>query len=120
MPDHERDGRPLLLRERQELRGELAHNVAVEPYIVGDPETIEDREQHQWVFGRFSERLRSLYVQACLIERSLSRRRRMAFGVHQGVRKRDLKLDLLATQCSRCGQGRNLSKRTVQLSRRLD
>jgi hypothetical protein len=30
MRDHERDCRPLLLGERQELRGKLAQNVAVE------------------------------------------------------------------------------------------
>ena len=30
MPDHERDGRRLLLRERQELRCKLAHPVTIE------------------------------------------------------------------------------------------
>ena len=30
MPDHERDGRPLLLRQRQELRREIAHRLAIE------------------------------------------------------------------------------------------
>ena len=33
MPDHEWNGLPLLLRERQELRRKLAHHVAVERHI---------------------------------------------------------------------------------------
>ena len=57
MPDHERDRRPLLLGERQKLRRKLAHDVAVECHKVRDPETVEDREQQQRVFGRLSERL---------------------------------------------------------------
>ena len=62
MPDHERDCRPLLLGERQELRRKLAHHIAVERHIVRDPEAVEDREQQQRVFGRLSERF-SLFDQ---------------------------------------------------------
>jgi hypothetical protein len=45
MPDHERDGRPLLLGERQELRRKAAHGIAVERYIIRDPKTVENRKQ---------------------------------------------------------------------------
>ena len=51
-PDHERDGRLLLLREGQELRSEIATDVAVEGHVISDPETVEDREQQQRVFDR--------------------------------------------------------------------
>ena len=45
MPNHERDGRPLLLGERQELRRKVARHVAVERHKVRDPEAVEDRKQ---------------------------------------------------------------------------
>ena len=67
MPDHERDSRPLLLRERQELRRKLAQRVAIERHIVRDPETVEDREQQQRVFRRLSERFRLFDQQTCLL-----------------------------------------------------
>ena len=60
MPNHERAGRRLLLGERQELRGKLAHSIAIERHIVRDPKAVEDRKQQQRVFGRLSERLRLL------------------------------------------------------------
>jgi hypothetical protein len=45
MPNHERDCRPLLLRERQELRREIATDIAIECHKVLGPEGVEDREQ---------------------------------------------------------------------------
>ena len=51
MPDHERDGRPLLLGERQKLRRKIANQIAVERHIVRDPEAVEDREQHSGSSG---------------------------------------------------------------------
>ena len=62
MPDHERDGRPFLLGERQELRRKLKRSIAVERHVVRDPEAVEDREQQQWIFGSLSERF-SLFDQ---------------------------------------------------------
>ena len=64
MANHERDCRSLLLGERQELRCEVAQNVTIKRHIVPDPEAVEDREQQQRVFGRLSERLRSLDIQS--------------------------------------------------------
>src|SRR5262249_39135534 len=116
---HERNPRALLLGECQEPRREVAANITIKCLNVRDPETVEDREEQQRLFGRLSEGPRSLDEQACLIERSLSLRGRIAFGVHQSVHERDLKLYLLAAQDGRTGQGRNLSKRAIQLSRRL-
>src|SRR3974377_119126 len=60
MPDHEWNDLPLLLCERHELRRQLARLVSVERHIACCPGAIEDREQQQWVFGRFSERFSSL------------------------------------------------------------
>ena len=52
----ERSGRSLLLGERQELPRKLAHHVAVERYVVRQPDTVEDREQQQRVLRSLSER----------------------------------------------------------------
>jgi hypothetical protein len=40
MPDHERNGRPLLLSERHELPGKAAHSIAIEGYKVRGPGAI--------------------------------------------------------------------------------
>ena len=45
MPYHERRGRLLLLGKSQELRSEISTDIAVERHVIGDPETVEDREQ---------------------------------------------------------------------------
>ena len=95
MPDHERDCRPLLLGERQELRRKLAHLVAIERHIVRDPEAIEDREQQQRVFGRLAERFSLFDQQACPLRSRLGFRRRITFDMDERGYERDLKLDLL-------------------------
>src|SRR6516165_6951489 len=56
MPDHERDGRPLFLGERQELRCKLAVHIATQYPDAPDPNAEECREQQQRVFGRLSQR----------------------------------------------------------------
>jgi hypothetical protein len=56
MPDHERDCRPLLLGERQELHRVFAQSVAAERYKAGDPEAVKNREQQERLFGRLFER----------------------------------------------------------------
>ena len=45
MPNHERDCRPLLLRERQELRREIAIDIAIECHMVRAAEGVKDQEQ---------------------------------------------------------------------------
>jgi len=50
MPSHERDCHPV--RAHQELRREIAHSVAIRMV----PEGVEDGEQQQRIFGRFSQR----------------------------------------------------------------
>ena len=105
MPDHERDCRFLLLGKRQELRRKLAQRIAVERDEVRDPEAVEDREQQQRVFGRLSERLSLLDQQTCPLRSRFGFWRRIAFDVDQRRYERDLKLDLLATQRGRAGQG---------------
>ena len=75
MPDHERDGRPLLLGKGQELRRKIAKSVAIKCNIVRGPEAVEDREQHQRVFRRFSERF------SC----SISRRARSTAALVSGA-----------------------------------
>ena len=113
MPDHERDCRPLLLGERQELRRKLARRVAVERDNVRDPEAVEDREQQQRVFGRLSERFGLFDQQTCPFRSRLSFRRSIPFDMHEWGYERDLKLDLLATQRGRGGQGRDLVEARV-------
>ena len=67
MPNHERDCRPLLLRERQELRREIATGIAIECHKVRSPEGVKDREQQQGIFGRLSQRFGLLDQRACLL-----------------------------------------------------
>ena len=83
MPNHKRNCRPLLLGERQELRRKLAHSVAVERDEVRDPKTVEDREQQQWIFGRFSQRLGLLDQQTCPHRSRFGFRRGISFDVHE-------------------------------------
>src|SRR5579871_871847 len=45
MTNHEWDRLVLFLCQRQELRREIAHNVAVERHLARDPESPKDREQ---------------------------------------------------------------------------
>ena len=90
MPDHERDGRPLLLGERQKLRRKLAHHVAIECHIVRDPEAVEDREQQQRVFGRLSERFGLFDQQTCPLHSRLGFRRSIPFDMHEWGYERDL------------------------------
>src|SRR3974377_1979147 len=66
VPNHERNRRSLLFGELQELRCEVAQSSAAECHIVPDPETVNDREQEQRIFGRLSERNSSFDIQACL------------------------------------------------------
>ena len=108
MPNHERDCRLLLLGERQELRRKLAHHVAVERHGVRDPKAVEDRKQQQRVFGRLAERFSLFDQQTCPLHSRLGFRRRIAFDMDEWSYERDLKLDLLATQRGRGGQGRDL------------
>ena len=98
MADHERGGRPLLLREREKLCRKFAHDVAVEHHIVGCPEAVEDREQQQRVFRRFSEPLSLFDQQMCPLQSRLGFYRGIPFDVHEWRYERDLKLDLLSAQ----------------------
>ena len=98
----------MLLGERQELRRKLAHHVAVERHIVRDPEAVEDREQQQRVFRRFSERFSLFDQQTRPLRSRLGFRRSIPFDVHERGYERDLKLDLLATQRGSAGQSRDL------------
>src|ERR1700745_709403 len=108
MPKHERNHCSPLLGKRQALCRKVEESVAVEPYIVRDPETIEKGKQQHRMFGGLSELLRLLDEGAGSIERCDSLRGRVAFGVHQRIHKRELQFDLVATQrwCAR--QRRNL------------
>ena len=88
----------------------LAHHIAVECHKVRGPEAVEDREQQQRVFGRFSERFSLLDQQTCLLCSRLGFRRGIAFDMDEWGYERDLKLDLLATQRRRAGQRRDLRR----------
>ena len=55
MPDHERNGRALLLGKRKELRREVATSVAIECHKICSKETVEDGVKKERVFGGFAE-----------------------------------------------------------------
>src|SRR6516165_1677834 len=119
MPDHERNGRPLRLRERQELCRKLAYHVALEGDVVRDPEAVENRKQQQRILRGLSERLRLFDQQTCLINSRLGFRSSVSFDMDEWSNKGDLKLDLLAAQGRRRRQGRHLGKRASMLSHGL-
>src|SRR6476469_205501 len=102
MPDHERDGRPLLPGESKELRRELTHHVAVDRHKVRNPEAVENRAQQQGVFGRLSERFSLFDQQACPLRSRLGFRCGIPFEMHDWGYEVDLKSDLLATQRGGC------------------
>ena len=108
MPDHERDRRPLLLGERQELRCELAQSVAVECHKVRDPKAVEDREQQQRVFGRLAERFSLFDQQTCSLRSRLGFRRGVPFDMDERGYERHLKLDL-ARDAARAWRARSRS-----------
>ena len=62
MSDHRAGPSPHAFRQGQELRCKLARHVAIECHKVRDAKAIEDGEQQQRVFGRFSKRF-SLFDQ---------------------------------------------------------
>src|ERR1035437_1925252 len=97
MPNHERDWRPLLFGERQELRRKVAQRVAIECHKDRGTDAVEDREQQQRIFGRLSRRFGSLDQQTCLLRSCLGFGGRIAFDMDERGYERDLKLDLLAT-----------------------
>ena len=74
-----------------------------------------DRDQQKRVFGRLSDGFSLFDQQTCLLCGCLGFRRGIPLDVHEGSCKRDLKLDLLAAQCRRGGQSRNLGKGTGEL-----
>src|ERR1700745_1487081 len=117
MPNHERACRPLLLRQRQELRRETATDIAVEGHKIRYPEGVKNREQQQRVSGRLSERFGLLDKQTSLLCCRLGFRGGIAFDMDDWGYERDLKLDLLATQGRRAGQGRDLLEGTGELGR---
>jgi len=84
MPGRERDCRPPLLSERQELRREFAHHVAIEGHVACDPEAVEDREQQQRVFGRLSDGFSLFDQQTRTLCGRLGFRRGIPLDVHEG------------------------------------
>ncbi len=83
MPDHQRDGRPLLLGKRQELGRKLTHDVAVERHKIRDPEAVENGKQQQRIFRRFPKRFGLFDQQACLLHRRLGFRCGIPFDMDQ-------------------------------------
>jgi hypothetical protein len=83
MPDHERDFRPLLLGEPQELRRKIAHHVAVERYKVRDPEAVEDRKQQQRVFKRLAKRFSLFDQPTCVLCNRLRFRSGIPFNMEK-------------------------------------
>ena len=80
MPEHERDCRSMLLRQRQALRRKLTHSIGLKRHKVRHPKTEEDRKQNQWVLDRFARCLGAFDKYARLFEGGFGFRRRKALG----------------------------------------
>src|SRR5215470_2902756 len=108
MADHEWRGCLLLLCERQELGGKFPHHLTVERHKVCDPKTIEDREQQQWIVERLTKRFRLFDQEAPPLCCRFGFWRGVPFDMEEWGYEDSLKLDLLATQRRRVGQGLDL------------
>src|SRR5262249_51193226 len=115
MPHHEGPRRFLLICKGQKLDSKLTHHVAVERDKVRDPKAVENREQQQWIFRRFSERFSLLDQQTCPLHGRPGFQRRVAADMEEWGYECNLKLDFFATQGGRGGQGRDLVERTPEL-----
>jgi hypothetical protein len=103
VPDHDWDRRPLLFRKGQELRRKLAHCVSVKRRMGCDPKAVEDRKQQQRVFEWLSTSLSFFDQETRSFRGCLGLRCSMPFDLHERTNKRDLELNLLATQRWRSG-----------------
>src|SRR5262249_51677722 len=99
MSNHERVCRRVPLCERQELRCEIAKDIAIEGHIVRYPEAVADGEQQQRIFGSLSQRFSLLAQQTCPLLSRLGFCRGRPFDVKEWGYKPNLKHHLLATQC---------------------
>src|SRR5215475_10271856 len=115
MPHHEGPRRFLLICKGQKLDSKLTHHVAVERDKVRDPKAVENREQQQWIFRRFSERFSLLDQQTCPLHGRPGFQRRVAADMEEWGYECNLKLDFFATQGGRGGQGCDLVERTPEL-----
>src|SRR5580698_11008673 len=104
MSNHEWGCRPLLLRQCEKLRCEIANDVAIEGHKVRYPEGVKNGEQQQRVFRRLSQRFSLLDQQTRLLRSRLGFGSGIAFDMDEWGDERDLKLNLLATQGRRAGQ----------------
>src|ERR1700688_47120 len=98
MPYHSRGDRPLLFRGRETLRCELANKLTVKLRLVGNPDTIKDREDQQWVFCSISKPFAGFNKRECPLLCLHGFRCSVSFGMHQRVYERGVQLDLLAAQ----------------------
>jgi len=107
MPDHKGKKDALLLGKRQEMGRKVAAHIAIECYEVRNPKGIDDRENQKRVLWSFSEGFGLLDQQTGTFGSRPGFGRCISIDVNEWGYERDLKVDLLATQCGRSGQGRN-------------
>ena len=121
-PTQESDARspaePRLFVSRQAPRtgGEIARDIAIECHDVCGPETVEDREQQQRVFGRLSERFSLFEQQTRPLHGRFGFRRSPSFDVDERVDECDLKLDLLRRSAGVLGKVAIWSRARVNCS----
>jgi hypothetical protein len=101
MPNHQGSCCSLFLGQREELRCELAHHIAVERDIIGDPEAVKDSKQQQRLIEWFSDRLCLLHQQPCALGSSLRFWRGKPLDMDKRSYETDLKLDLFAAERGR-------------------
>jgi hypothetical protein len=83
--------------------------------VFTTPESVENREQQQRVFGRLAERFGLFDQQTRLLHGCFGFRRSISFDVTERGDERYLKIDLRAAPRGRAGQGRDLIKRAIDL-----
>src|SRR5215471_3140386 len=103
MPAQERNLPSLFLSKRQQLRGILAHYVAVKRHQLHLKQSVESRKQQQRILGRLAKCFRLFDQQACPLRGRLGLRRGLPFDMLEWVYQRDLKPDSFATKRWRAG-----------------
>src|ERR1700688_4648184 len=98
MSAQERNLPSLFLSKRQQLRGILAHYVAVKRHKLRLKQSVESRKQQQRILGRLTKGFRLFDQQACSVRGRLGLRRGLPFDMLEWVYQRNLKLDFFATK----------------------
>jgi hypothetical protein len=101
MPDHDRPGHALRLRQRQKLDGKFTHHVAIEGDKIRDPQAVKNGVQQQGIFRELAELARAFNQRTRSLDGSSGFRCGVAADMQERRYQLHVKLDLIAAQRGR-------------------